>query len=68
MTVTITPPCSLAQSPITADAMLDTGGASGPATIDVEGYVEKGQLLGGVQIQLAGVETRRLYLPLVRKQ
>ena len=50
VTLTITPPCTTGAA-ATMLAPLDTGGASGPPTIDVEGYVD-GQLLGGIQVQL----------------
>jgi len=66
VTVTITPPCGLAVlgllSPL---ATLDTGGASGPPTIDVEGYNEKGELLGGIEIQLDVSPPYKVYLPVV---
>ena len=69
VTVTITPPCGLtAMSPTSPLAMLDVGGASGPPTIDVEGYDESGNLLGGIQVQLEGTLQYKLYLPLVVKQ
>jgi hypothetical protein len=64
VTVTITPPCGLAaQGWLTPQGTLVTGGASGPATIDVEGYVD-GQLLGGIEIQLEAAPPK-IYLPLV---
>ncbi len=47
--------------------ILDMGGASGPPTINVEGYDDTSTLLGCAQIQLAPAETRALYLPIVRK-
>ena len=69
VTVTITPPCGLtAMSPTSPLAMLNVGGASGPPTIDVEGYDESGNLLGGIQVQLEGTLEYKLYLPLVLKQ
>ncbi len=47
VTLTITPPCGLAaQAWLTPRGTLDTGGASGPATIDVEGYVDGGLRTG----------------------
>ena len=71
VTVTITPPCGLAAqgllTPLGA-LTLDTGGASGPPTIDVEGYIN-GELVGGVEIQLeADPFPYKLYLPVVFKQ
>jgi hypothetical protein len=73
VTLTITPPCSLAGRQPSAGqslqaAMLDTGGASGPPTIDVAGYTQDGELLGGIQVQLEGVEARLIYLPIVLRQ
>jgi hypothetical protein len=66
VTVTITPPCGLAAlSSLTA---MDTGGASGPPTIDVEGYDDSGNLLGGIEIQLEGPLLNMVYLPIVLKQ
>lgn len=63
VTVTITPPCGAGAQ--TALALgLDTGGASGPPTIDVEGYAD-GVLQGGVQIQLEIAPARHIHLPLV---
>jgi hypothetical protein len=68
VTLTITPPCGLAkQAWLTPQGMLDTGGASGPATIDVEGYVD-GELLGGIQVQLETASPEwKVYLPIVRR-
>lgn len=68
VTLTITPPIGLAkQAWLTPQGMLDTGGASGPATIDVEGYVD-GELLGGIQVQLEAASPEwKVYLPLGRK-
>jgi len=68
VTVTITPPCGLpARAWLTPQGTLDTGGASGPATIDVEGYVD-GELLGGVEIQLDAASFQwKTYLPIVMK-
>jgi len=69
VTVTITPPCVMAAGGLLSPlAAMDTGGASGPPTIDVEGYNEKGELLGGIQIQLEGLPLKVIYLPIVRKQ
>ncbi len=69
VTVTITPPCQIAaQALLSPLAMMDTGGASGPPTIDVEGYDEKGELMGGIQIQLESITEYKLYLPIVLKQ
>jgi hypothetical protein len=69
VTVTITPPCSLAsQAWLTPQGTLDTGGASGPPTIDVEGYVD-GELLGGIEVQLeAAPPEHKIYLPVMLKQ
>ena len=68
VTLTITPPCGLAaQSMLTPQGTLDTGGASGSATIDVEGYVD-GELIGGVEVQLEAAPPEwKIYLPIVRK-
>jgi len=68
VTLTITPPCGLsAQAWLTPQGTLDTGGASGPATIDVEGYVD-GELIGGIEVQLeAAAPEWKVYLPIVRK-
>jgi hypothetical protein len=68
VTLTITPPCGLAkQAWLTPQGTLDTGGASGPATIDVEGYVD-GELIGGIEVQLEAAPPEWLiYLPIVRK-
>lgn len=68
VTLTITPPCGLSkQAWLTPQGALDTGGASGPATIDVEGYVD-GELLGGIQVQLEAAPPEwKVYLPLVMK-
>jgi hypothetical protein len=69
VTVTITPPCGLATlSPLSALTVMDTGGASGPPTIDVEGYNEKGEQLGGIEIQLEVTPPNKIYLPIVLKQ
>ena len=71
MTVTITPPCGLAAQGVLTPLgglTLDTGGASGPPTIDVEGYVN-GELVGGIEIQLEAVTSpNKIYLPVVFKQ
>ena len=71
VTVTITPPCGLAAqgllTPLGA-LTLDTGGASGPPTIDIEAYTDDGELFGGIQIQLEGTLQYKLYLPLVLKK
>jgi len=68
VTLTITPPCGLSKEAwLTPLGTLDTGGASGPATIDVEGYVD-GELLGGIQVQLEAAPPEwKLYLPIIRK-
>ena len=68
VTMTITPPCGVAaQSWLTPQGTLDTGGASGPATIDVEGYVD-GELLGGIELQLEAAPPEwKIYLPILRK-
>ncbi len=68
VTLTITPPCGLtSQAWLTPQGTLDTGGASGPATIDVEGYVD-GELIGGIEVQLEAAPPEWLiYLPIVRK-
>ncbi len=66
ITLTITPPCQAQRAPWGLEAMLDTGGATGPPEINIEAYVD-GQLMangGGVQILL---ESPRLYLPLILK-
>jgi len=69
VTVTITPPCGLAAlSLLSPVAMMDTGGASGPPTLDVEGYDDSGNLLGGIEIQLEGPLLNMVYLPIVLKQ
>ena len=69
VTVTITPPCQIAaQALLSPLAMMDTGGASGPPTIDVEGYDDSGNLLGGIEIQLEGPLLNMVYLPIVLKQ
>jgi hypothetical protein len=70
VTITITPPCGLAaMSPLSALATMGTGGASGPPTIDVEGYNKlSGDLLGGVEVQLEGPLLNMIYLPIVLKQ
>jgi hypothetical protein len=67
VTLTITPPCGLSKDVwLTPQGTLDTGGASGPATIDVEGYVD-GELLGGVEVQIEAQTEWKLYLPIIRK-
>jgi hypothetical protein len=67
VTLTITPPCGLSKEAwLTPLGTLDTGGASGPATIDVEGYVD-GELLGGIEVQLEAIPQWKIYLPIVRK-
>jgi hypothetical protein len=68
VTLTITPPCNLAKHTwLTPQGTLDTGGASGPATIDVEGYVD-GELLGGIEVQIAAAPPEwKIFLPLIRK-
>jgi hypothetical protein len=67
VTLTITPPCGLtALSWLTPQGTLDTGGASGPATIDVEGYVD-GELLGGIEVQFDAVSKWKLFLPIIRR-
>lgn len=68
VTLTITPPCGLSKETwLTPLGTLDTGGASGPATIDVEGYVD-GELLGGIEVQLEAAPPEwKIYLPIVRK-
>jgi hypothetical protein len=69
VTLTITPPCGLSkQSWLTPQGALSTGGASGPATIDAEGYVD-GELLGGIEVQLEAAPPEwKLYLPIIMKQ
>jgi hypothetical protein len=68
VTLTITPPCNVAkQTWLTAQGTLNTGGASGPATIDVEGYVD-GELLGGIEVQLeVAVPEWMIFLPVILK-
>jgi hypothetical protein len=68
VTLTITPPCGLSKEIwLTPQGALDTGGASGSATIGVEGYVD-GELLGGVEIQFEAAPLEwKVYLPLIRK-
>ncbi len=69
ITVTLTiPPCGLSrQMWLTPQGTLDAGGASGPATIDVAGYVD-GELLGGIEIRLEAAPPEwKIYLPIVRK-
>jgi hypothetical protein len=51
---------------LTPQGTLDTAGASGPATIDVEGYVD-GELLGGIEVQFETALQWRIYLPIIRK-
>lgn len=68
VTVTITPPCGLAQSPLWPLGMLDTGGASGPPMLNVEGYSQEGSLLGGIQIQLETIPPKMIYLPMALRQ
>ena len=68
VTVTITPPCGSALSLLSPLVVMDTDGASGPPTIDVEGYTDDGELLGGIEIQLEGPLLNMVYLPVVRKQ
>ena len=70
VTVTITPPCSLGLSPASLEAMLYTGGASGPTEINIEGYTN-GQMIvdgAGIQIQFDPIVERKTYLPLVLKR
>jgi len=71
VTLTITPPCSLTGAPVSAEALLDTGGASGPAEINVEAYAD-GKLLidgAGIQVQLElPVLDKKIYLPIVLRQ
>ncbi len=68
VTLTITPPCGLAaQSRLTPQGTVDVGGASGPATIGVEGYVD-GEMIGGIEVQIEAQTEWKLYLPIVRKQ
>ena len=67
VTITITPPCGLARAPVTVSSVLDTGGASGPPSLNVEGYSDAGELIGGVQVQLESLVERRLFLPIVRR-
>lgn len=62
VTLTITPPCPLSASALNAALAINSSG--GPPEINVEGYVD-GELLGGIQVQLAGAPTYPLYLPLV---
>ncbi len=51
----------------TPQGALNTGGASGPATINVEGYVD-GELIGGGEVQLKSAPPEwKIYLPLVRR-
>ena len=67
VTLTITPPCGLAaQTWLTPQGRLNTGGASGPAMIDVAGYVD-GALLGGVEVQIESPSAWKIYLPMVRR-
>ena len=68
VTLTITPPCNLAkQTWLTPQGTLNTGGASGPATIDVEGYVD-GVLLGGIEVQIEAAPPEwKIFLPMVRR-
>jgi hypothetical protein len=65
VTVTITPPCN-AGTALAITQPLAAGGADEPAMLNFEGYAN-GELLGGIQIQLAGPD-RRIYLPMVIRQ
>lgn len=63
VTVTMTPPCNMGAG-LVGVLTAAGGGASDPPMINVEGYVN-GQMLGGIQIELA--EPRRTYLPVVMR-
>ena len=71
VTLTITPPCGISKGAwLTPQGTLDTGGASGPVTINVEGYVD-GELLGGIQVQLEAAIPAppewKIFLPILMK-
>lgn len=51
ITVTITPVCNLASQRLSLSSAQDQ--ADGPAKIQVEGYDQDGQLIGGVELQLS---------------
>ena len=65
VTVVITPPCDLlAFGLISPFAGLD---ANNPPKIQVEGYDQDGELIGGVEMQLIAVTQQTVYLPLVMR-
>ncbi len=71
VTLTVTPPCSLELSLLSPAMMLDTGGASGPIEINIEGYANDKMLIDGAGIQLQlepPMLDNKIYLPLVLRQ
>jgi hypothetical protein len=65
VTVVVTPPCDLiAQVILPPLGSLDTSGDGSSPKIQVEGYDQDGELIGGVELQLVPAMTR-IYMPLV---
>ncbi len=68
VTVVITPPCDLiAQGLLQPLVALDSDNTSSPAKIQVEGYNQNGELIGGIELQLVAAAQQRVYLPLVMR-
>ncbi len=68
VTVVITPLCNpIAQGLLPSLAAQSADGANGTPKIQVEGYDQNGELLGGVELQMVAAAQQRIYLPLVLK-
>lgn len=66
VTVTITPFCDLAgKGALPLQAAQDDG--SSPVKIQVEGYDQTGDLIGGVELQLVAATQNQIYLPLITR-
>jgi len=65
VTLTITPPCNLiAEGLLPYRTAFDIGDQT---KIQVEGYDQTGELIGGIEIQLISVAQKRVYLPLIKR-
>lgn len=64
VTVTITPDCGLAAMGGLAAQQAGTT----PAKIQVEGYDQNGELIGGIELQFVAAPSYELYLPLILRQ
>jgi len=68
VTVVITPPCEVnAQGLSQPLAALNAVNTSNPTKIQVEGYNQNGELVGGVELQLIAPVQQPIYLPFVSR-